>query len=183
MIARAIAAFLPAAVLAAGCNVILDQKELKKGDRCLSNDDCGDEAICVDGTCEEIVADCDGGRLDLRTNLCWQDPKADGSFEWQEAIDYCAGLDRAGHTDWTLPSRDEFIELLGGCDSDVLDGEWGYCDSCDESEACSALFGSDDEWYWSLSPCDSYCAWYVDFDHGYVNGGDVDYGYSVRCVR
>jgi len=126
--------------------------------------------------------DCAGGRFDASTGLCWQDPSV-CCYDWQEAIDYCEGLDLAGHTDWTLPSRQDFIDLLGGCDSGVLGGSSGYCNSCAESETCGELFGSDGEWCWSSSPYDSYRAWRVGFGYGRVSYDVVSRGRDVRCVR
>ena len=35
-----------------------------------------------------------------------------------------------GHADWVLPLRKNFIDMLGGCDSSVLVGSWGNCNSC-----------------------------------------------------
>jgi hypothetical protein len=149
-------------VAAAGCNVICDSDELKSP---YSDSDL----------------DCEGGRLDPKQDLCWQDPRAGKSFEWQEAIDYCDGLDLAGHADWYLPSRDEFIDLLGGCE-----GDHGPCDSCDQSGTCSALFGSDSDRYWSSSVYadSSSSAWYVGFGYGYVGYYAKKHaGLRVRCVR
>ncbi|MDD5308553.1 MAG: DUF1566 domain-containing protein [Deltaproteobacteria bacterium] len=126
--------------------------------------------------------DCDGGRYDSATGLCWQN-RSIGSYEWQEAIDYCDGLDLGGHTDWYLPSRDDFIELLGGCQSEVIGGGTGYCDTCAASATCSALFDMDVDWYWSSSSVNASYAWFVNF-----NFGSVRYYYKTentyaRCVR
>ena len=155
------------------CTLICDVDELKSVDNGASGD--SDSDVDVD--------DCEGGRYDGSTGLCWQDPKTSGTYEWQEAIDYCGGLDLAGHTDWYLPGRDYFIELLGDCDSDVTSGDPGYCNSCDESGTCSALFGSDGDWYWSSSPYGSNLAWDVGFYGGHVYYGSVDSYRRVRCVR
>lgn len=126
---------------------------------------------------------CEGGRLDPTTDLCWQHPKASGAYEWQKAMDYCDDLDLAGHTDWYLPSRDDLIGLLGGCDSNVMNEEFGYCDSCEEGETCSALFDSDGDWHWSSSTYGSYRAWRIGFRFGYVDYYNVSSGKYVRCVR
>ena len=154
------------------CNLICDIDELKGVSQSDSDSD-GD----VD------VDDCEGGRHDQSTGICWQNPMASEEYHWQEAIDYCDDLDLAGHTDWYLPGRDDFIELLGDCDSDVMSGESGYCNSCNESSTCSALFDSDTERYWSSSLYEPALAWRVGFDGGYVYHGYVDYDRNVRCVR
>ena len=126
--------------------------------------------------------DCAGGRYDQSTGLCWQHPRSE-NYEWQAAIDYCDDLDLAGHTDWHLPSRDDFIELLGDCDSDVAGGGSGFCNLCEESGTCSALFGSDTDWYWSSSSYDSNSAWVAYFSSGGVNVLIVINDRDVRCVR
>lgn len=137
----------------------------------------------TDSDTDADVDDCEGGRYDQLTGLCWQHPKASETYEWQEAIDYCEGLDLAGHTDWYLPSRDNLVGLMDNCDSDVMIGEFGYCDSCEDSGTCSAMFVSDPDWCWSSSPYFSERAWYVHFGNGRVDYyGMLNYG-NARCVR
>jgi len=127
--------------------------------------------------------DCAGGRYDESTGLCWQHPRASGTYEWYEATDYCDGLDLAGHTNWYLPSRNHFIELLGDCDSNVMSGDTGYCNSCDESGTCSALFGSVGGLYWSSSLYDDNRTWIARFNNGRVYYVIITSDMNVRCVR
>lgn len=128
--------------------------------------------------------DCDGGRYDESTGLCWQHPRTIDDYAWQAAIDYCDGLDFGGHTDWVLPTRQDFVDLFGGCDDNVLDGYNGWCNPCPESETCSALFGADTDWYWSSSSSSiTDNAWYVNFVSGIVNPGPKELLNFVRCVR
>jgi len=126
--------------------------------------------------------ECEGGRLDLDTNLCWQHPAA-GEMAWLDAVDHCDLLELAGHTDWYLPSREELIGLLGNCDGDVTSGDVGYCDSCSASDVCGDLFGPDAGWYWSSSEAEDGYAWVVYFDSGYVVGYLDTLDFDVRCVR
>ena len=140
----------------------------------------------TDGDTEAVVSDCDGGRYDEATGLCWQHPKASETYEWQEAIDYCDGLDLGGHTDWVLPTRQNFIDMLGGCDSAVLGEGNGYCNTCAASATCSALFGADTDLYWSSSSYNSPIggdAWGVNFDGGNLYDTDKVVTLYVRCVR
>lgn len=125
---------------------------------------------------------CDGGRLDPATNLCWQYPSPSGLYNRQTAVDYCAGLNLGGHTDWHLPVRDNFVELLGDCDSSVTGGWVGYCDSCADSTTCSTLFGVDVEYYWSSSITGGE-GWYAYFQNGRLNFETLVTTYHVRCVR
>jgi len=133
--------------------------------------------------------DCAGGRLDESTGLCWQHPPARGSaaagFTREQASGYCAGLDLAGHRDWRLPGRRDFVDLLQGCDAAVLEGDVGECNSCAASATCAPLFGPDRGWYWSATPMDGEpgIAWDVRFDLGLLLGGAVDDRSGVRCVR
>jgi hypothetical protein len=127
--------------------------------------------------------DCAGGRYDETTGLCWQHPAAGETYAWQAAIDYCDELDLGGHTDWVLPGRDDFIALLGGCDSDVTSGGSGNCSSCEASTTCGALIGADSEWYWAATEFDSLSAWRFDFEYGFVYHGSNESPGGVRCVR
>jgi hypothetical protein len=137
----------------------------------------------VGNACE--VLDCAQGRYDPSSGLCWQNPKASGTYDWQSAVEYCERLSVGGHDDWRLPSKRDFVELLGDCDADVLAGHDGYCRSCEERATCSALFGSDGDLYWSSSPCssDPSRAWPVNFRHGYMFSRGKTNTRFVRCVR
>jgi hypothetical protein len=140
---------------------------------------------CGDGDSD---IDCSEGKYDVSTGLCWQHPSVpdvlfDPLYEWREAIDYCDGVTLGGVGGWQLPSRDDFIDLLGGCDSDVLDGDEGYCNSCAESETCTVLFESDGGGYWSSSPVNDEVAWYVGFNDGHVAKVHISNVSDVRCVR
>jgi hypothetical protein len=126
---------------------------------------------------------CDGGRLDEASDLCWQHPLAPAYYAWSDAVAYCDALDAGGHDDWALPTRDELMGLLGGCDAAIAGGGNGYCAACAESDACRALFGADGEWYWSATPYDAGSAWLAHFDDGYLNRSDTGYAFYVRCVR
>lgn len=121
-------------------------------------------------------------RIAAVPGLCWQDPSV-CCYAWQDAIDYCDGLDFGGHTDWVLPTRQDFVDLLGGCDSAVTRGENSYCRKCSESGNCGSMLESDVGWYWSSSSNRLGGAWGVGFDGGGVTWGSVDNGLYVRCVR
>jgi Protein of unknown function (DUF1566) len=142
----------------------------------------------TDSDSDTDVFDCAGGRYDSTHDLCWQNPQAPGTYTWQDAMDYCDDLDLAGHSNWYLPRRQDFLSLLGVCFSDVLEGGAGHCVSCAESVTCTALFGPCDGKYWSSSPSPSFqnndCAWLVHFDIGYVSSSYLtNETVSVRCIR
>ena len=128
---------------------------------------------------------CGGGRYDDSTGLCWQHPKAIENYMWRPAKNYCEDLDLGGHTDWVLPTRKNITDMLGGCDLDVLPSNDIYCSSCEESSNCTALFGSDNGSYWSVSfrVYLNSMAWLVYFSNGHLTIDDKESYKSVRCVR
>jgi hypothetical protein len=146
------------------------------------------------------MTDCDGGKLDTSTNLCWQNPPSASLMLWSDAISYCDNLDLGGHTDWRLPNIEELISLIRGCVNGTATGDLSpsICEmtpaGCVETPPCadtsnclncSYLSGPGEtwSWYWSSSPYSSDGAWLVAFDHGCVGIISVDYDYDVRCVR
>ncbi len=99
-------------------------------------------------------------------------------MNWHKAKKACPG-------GYRLPTRQEFVSLLGGCDAKVRDGKNGDCNKCANSRKCRSMFGKDKRYYWSSSSyaADSSRAWYVYFYNGYVYNSDKDFDCNVRCVR
>jgi len=107
-------------------------------------------------------------------------------YQWDQL---CSGTSR-------LPSRAEFIDLLGGCDSSVTGGSYGFCNPCRDSEECARMFtfldsGADLLMYtgtYDLSG-DGYTVtrgWFVDMKTGAVSREDLDYSSlegNVICVK
>jgi len=69
------------------------------------------------------MSDCDGGKLDPSTDLCWQDPPTQAPLAWNEAIAYCDALSLEGRDDWRLPMIQELISLVRGCVDGVTTDE------------------------------------------------------------
>ena len=71
----------------------------------------------------------------------------------------------------------------------MLSGGYGSCDSCYNSDTCSALFGGDTGMYWTASEGDTAgYAWFVELDSwqgAFFNESPVDEAgsFTVRCVR
>lgn len=132
--------------------------------------------------------DCVGGKYDANTGLCWQVPKTAELFTFDAAFQYCQSLTLGGHTDWRLPSKEEFILLLDNCDSAVYSGEHGHCDSCADSTSCSKLFGPDIFWYWTNTAKEG-SGWCVSFfvsqihNHSFIGQDQFHINHHVRCVR
>lgn len=126
---------------------------------------------------------CPGGVLDENTSLCWQEPRAEGKLSWTEARDYCDELVLAGHDDWHLPGHGDFLSLFDNCHHHVIDGGAGTCSTCRESNACGALFCSDD-WgaFWAVCSNQS-GGCLVVFHSGVFTWDNISETYDVRCVR
>ena len=99
-------------------------------------------------------------------------------MNWKKAMNACP-------SGYRLPTREEFVSLLGGCDADVRGGGKGDCNECAKSSRCSSMSGEDDWYYWSSSSyaADSSFAWVVRFGNGRVFDGAKDDVDHVRCVR
>ncbi|MCP4607043.1 MAG: DUF1566 domain-containing protein [Proteobacteria bacterium] len=147
----------------------------------------GSSVIAITGLCFGLVFACDDtGNTIVEgfTDLCWQDPKAEERYEWNDADVYCDSLELDGYDNWRLPSRQDLIDILGHCDNDVMNGDIGECSSCEESNACNSLFGFDLGWYWSSTEQEAdHSAWVVEFYQGDVAYDIMVVEHSVRCVR
>ena len=113
----------------------------------------------------------DGTVADNCTGLMWQKATAPGTHTWQEALQYCEGLEFAGHDDWRLPNVRELQSIVDY-------GRWG--------PSIDPVFGAEYGWYWSSSTSVSLpvLAWLVHFGGGYVDVGlGKDYHLFVRAVR
>ena len=123
--------------------------------------------------------------IDSNTGLYWQKNRADFEMEWQPAKNYCSDLKIGEYSDWRLPSRKEYINMLGGCPQKVLNGEYGACNSCSNSLKCSKMFSKNDQWFWTLSEyeVDKTKAWIININGGHVNENAKTIAYYVRCIR
>jgi len=120
----------------------------------------------------KLTDNMDGTVTDKVTSLMWQQQDDNTPKTWQEALDYCNGLDFAGHTDWRLPDIKELRSIA---------------DITSVSPAIDVIFfpGTDSDYYWSSTSYDlglSY-AWAVTFQRGVVNYSNKTNTYVTRCVR
>jgi hypothetical protein len=170
--------------------------QLCESDGMWSECDCGEEEWCDD-----------------TSGLCWQKWIIDGSYTWQEAIDYCDELTFAGDDDWRLPTISESRSFIRGCPGTITDGECGITDDCldhndcwsDSCDDCGEENGpghgncycSEDattnaqcdigngQYYWSSSSggSDSDSAWGIDLWDGSVVYEEKTQNNIARCVR
>ncbi len=84
---------------------------------------------------------------------------------------------------YRLPTKEEFMDLLGNCSDEVSYYSCDECDSRDGQTTCTDMFDSDSGLYWS-SPSDSdYSAWSVYFGDGGLEELSKYIELSIRCVR
>ena len=168
------------------------------GDGDGGNGSDGDTTTTGDGT------GTDGGSTNSG-NLTWQNPPAENTMTWQEAIDYCTNLAQDGGG-WRLPTISELRSLIRGCEATQTGGSCGVTDDClsysscwsDSCYGCSGGGGPADGCYWlgdTQASCQYYwssssgedndnLAWYVSFNYGLVDNFGKDVNLSgVRCVR
>ncbi len=128
-------------------------------------------------------------------NTVAEDPELDttadcsdenGKGSWKDALAACENLEFAGRTDWRLPSVAELHTLI---DVDQTGGVFIDQTAFPDTPGTEA-------YYWSsttydglpFSPCtdSNSCAWYVNFNDGYVEGVKIrsqkDQENHVRCV-
>ena len=180
------------------------------GPSCSNTSDASEDAIedimHDDIQEEDVEIEPTGGTwTDPGSGLTWQNPPAESSMEWQDAMDYCEVLTLDGHVDWRLPTISELRSLLRGCPETETGGSCGVDDGClsnscwsDPCASCSSYGGPDDgcyrpveaegpcSWLWSSSSREDLdgWAWYVYFDNGSVHYDyKDDYYFYVRCVR
>ena len=130
--------------------------------------------------------------IDLETNLMWHKDKSKKKLIWNKAKKYCSDSMVANYADWRMPTRNEYINLLGGCPKNVLDGDSDACNSCSEKNGkCIKMFSEDTATYWTFtekalknqsSPIPE-ASWYVNFYNGYISIGTKISYHNVRCIR
>ncbi len=98
-------------------------------------------------------------------------------FTWPQALQRAADADFAGSSLWRLPNKNELASLIER--------------RCYDPAINARFFpNTPSSWFWSSSPSagDSYGAWFVDFDYGYLDSFFLDiypkdYAKYVRLVR
>lgn len=101
----------------------------------------------------------DGTITDKLTGLMWQRVPLSTTRNWNDAIDYCSGLELAGYTDWRLPNRKELKSLVNSGQAD--NAAWL------NSQGFSNVHVG---FYWSAGTCagNPIRAWGVHMRGGYI---------------
>ena len=110
---------------------------------------------------------------DNANSLMWQEATAPGTYTWDQAISYCAGLDLGGYSDWRLPTIQELSTLV---DTSISP----------PGPTIRVHFHSTvGHGYWSSTSDvnDAGNAWGVNFYNGDVYDYGKTYGNNVRAVR
>jgi len=121
----------------------------------------------------------DGTVMDNLTGLMWVKAPHDldgnsGGQTWDNAIDFCNGLNHAGHSDWRLPNLRELQSLI----------DYGRFNlALPSGHPFTGVLSS---WYWSSSSIAGFTAsaWIVRLDVGLVDGvgkANADYVWPVRA--
>ena len=121
-------------------------------------------------------------------NQCWTTPENSVDKYREDAVQYCEDLELGGNDDWVLPSRSDFELILGNCveeNSEMGNLERIQCDVCSISTECTKMFGNDDWWYWTSTPCDEFNDdyWDVDLSWGLFERTANGNPRGVLCVR
>jgi len=138
------------------------------------DDTCGDDEICTStGTSASCNADVECVAFcDPETGLCWLDEVR--QLNLTSAQTFCNAATSGGNNEWRLPTVDEWIGVLRGCDNGTrgdqtlesscqmtpaLCSPAGSCDAANQCTACADNQGpdtGDNGCYWEASltgPC------------------------------
>ena len=130
----------------------------------------GDDATYQAGcpSAGRFVDNGDGTVTDNCTGLMWQKENPPALYSWRQAIDYCEGLEFAGHDDWRLPNVRELLSIVD---------YWQRIDPVFVTQHLSDTF-------WSSTPVGTGgYAWWVEFIEGRIDKVDINFEFAVRAVR
>lgn len=164
---------------------------------------CDGDLCCVNGECAETGDMVEQPETDLLWNRCpegakWYESTCRCRHEIDDVvpknINTLAEIAELCGYPTRLPTLDEYLALLGGCDGSVDDGEEGECRPCAESEDCAGMFsfldyGVDLVMYTStntLGPGEPGYSWFVDLKTGEVTNESMafaDFDANVLCVQ
>jgi hypothetical protein len=116
---------------------------------------------------------------DTVTGLIWEQGQETGEVNWVTSMDYVKKLRLGGYSDWRLPTKEEWEELILYARKQQVSNNMG-------SFFDKQGFKNTKSMYWSSTANEgtSGYAWYVDLFYGNVSYGSRtgDYAY-IRAVR
>ncbi len=159
-----------------------DQTWSKEQDRCTGTPSCPDGTLVSGEACEP-----DMDILQPGTETVWLKCPLGRTFDGQVCKGQSASMNfkdalSACPEGYRLPTLDEFVTLLGGCDDNVKKKNPGMCSSCREG-ACYEMFRSDIDCYWSSATFDKEYAWNALFETGRIGWNRRGSEMGVRCVK
>ena len=109
---------------------------------------------------------------DTLTGLDWQNNPPAGTGTWQDARNYCSGLDQGGKTDWRVPERRELLSIVN----------YAYRNPAADLTFFNVLESGH---YWAETTDAFYLtrAWAVDFADGGVDALPMASAAHAVCVR
>ena len=122
----------------------------------------------------------DGTVTDNLTNLMWEQKNEENDFllyTYQEASTYCENLPLAGHEDWRVPTRKEYVNLLNlGRLSPSLDTDYF---------PFYILTSITDYYYWTSTDYhpDPVQVWVMQLAFGIIGVKSKEETLKIRCVR
>lgn len=122
---------------------------------------------------EPFINNMDGTVTDAGTGLTWQQNYLGSLLSWQEALDYCNGLDLTGKNDWRLPNIKELTTIV----------DLSKYNPSIYSAFPSTIIALTLHWTSTTSVSEPNYAWIVDFNRGRSGVTPKGDSIQVRCVR
>lgn len=121
--------------------------------------------------------------LDNLTGLMWtRNANLDGKKNWDNAIDYCYGLNHGGYDDWRLPNRQEILTLI---DDGFFDPALCNTEGTAQWTTDNPFTRVQPTYYWLSTTYVHFSdyAWYVDMINGQMERDDKTETHYVWPVR
>ena len=114
---------------------------------------CGTGIPCVAGSCLTMEGysgftgqdNGDETVTDTSTGLMWQKTQSVSQMFYDDAAQFCDGLNLGGNDDWRLPAIDELRSLVKGCQALELDGDCPIYTNCGEACVDQGMNGWDSD--------------------------------------
>jgi len=78
-------------------------------------------SLCLTSVFGELINNNDGTLTDSETCLMWQKEEPYYTMSYKRALSYCKDLNLAGHSDWRLPTRKEYLSIVDWSPATVVE--------------------------------------------------------------